>query len=137
MERQVNSLFMLIFDYLMLAFVAFNAFTGEIEGFGKAWYIWLLSYVISDALAWIQQEKQRPFTVEELAQYTKQIPSYLGLLQKLYRFLSTFVLIFVFIALFNSSWAVYLGYASLARLVVLSLFVMGINHSMKKVKETK
>lgn len=130
MDRQPMSTFMLWFDFLMLGFVMFSAFFTQYSTAESNWYIWLLTYIVSDSLSWIQQSRNRPLSVEEYIFATKKpAPRSLYLLQKMNRLLTTISLVFVIIGIFTSSWMVWLGMICLIRLIVLILFMLIMNRT--------
>lgn len=130
MDRQPMSTFMLWFDFLMLGFVMFSAFFTQYSTAESNWYIWLLTYIVSDSLSWIQQSRNRPLSVEEYIFATKKpAPRSLYLLQKMNHLLTTISLIFVIVGIFTSSWMVWLGMICLIRLIVLILFMLIMNRT--------
>lgn len=129
MEQQRKiPILMVIIDFFILGYSAFTILTGSIQQGVNDWFIYLISYVIGDALMGLQLEKNRPLNIVELTLVTQKpypVITVLSFIQKIGDIILPILLI---VSLFTKVTWPYLGGVSLLRIILYIINLIGINY---------
>ena len=135
MEQQRKvPLLMVIIDFFILGYSAFTIFTGG-EAAGRVWFIYLLTYVIGDALMGLQVEKNRPLNVVELTFATQKTYPVITVLSFIQRLCDFGLLILLIASLFTQSTWSFLAGLSLVRIILYVFALIGINYRFNQWKK--
>lgn len=121
-------LLMIVIDFFILGYSAVTIFNQTMSSGASNWFIYLLTYVIGDALMGLQLEKKRPLNVAELSLVTHKAYPVLNIMSMVQRFCELGLLVLLIISLFTKATWSYLGGVSLFRIVLYIFILVGVNY---------
>lgn len=127
--------FILVLDFLILFYSGISALGGHVSSASSNWFIYLLSFIIVDAIAGIQTVKNRPRNVVELSLYTQKPYMGLTIMGFVQRICEVILVVLVIIGLFTKSVWGWLGGLSLFKLVLYVFSMVGINYRFNQYQQ--
>lgn len=124
----------LVLDFLILFYSGISALSGSVSPASSNWFIYLLTFIIVDALNGIQTTKNRPRNIVELTFITKQPYTLLTIMGFTQRICDFALVILVIGGLFTKSLWGWLGGLSLLKLVLYVFGMIGINYRYNQFK---